>query len=334
MDGIVQSANHAMEEILEIPRHEIEGQHVADLTSSEDVPMTRDLLQRLNSGSLHSFEMDKRYNNKRGEPVWVHLSTTRVLDEDGSSRFMVSIIQDIREGRRIAAELREIQRRLMNSKEEERLRLARDLHDGPVQELLAAGFRLAQMIQDFPPDEKEKLRELYNDIGSVNQSLRDITAELRPQALAPFGLEKAIRSHASLLQHSHPDLHIQLDLQPDGQEFPETTRLALYRIYRQSIDNIIQHSSASQASVHFHFDGDQLLLEIADNGSGFQPPSSWIPLVRGNHFGLAGMSERVEALGGRLEIQSAPGQGTRIIARAPLTAERISEPASLQVERK
>jgi PAS domain S-box-containing protein len=333
MDGIIQSANHGMEVILEAPRQEIEGKNIVDITYGEDVAASRILTERLASGELSSYEVDKRYVNSSGEPVWTHLSINTVLNDDGSPHFIIGIIKDIRERMRAAKELQEIRGRLMNSKEEERLRLARDLHDGPIQELIAIIYHLNQLGQDATPEVRKDLKEVSEQILKANQSLRMITAELRPQALAPFGLEKAIRSHAGDLQQANPDIAIKLKLMSDGQAFPEITRMALYRVYRQSIDNILQHSGADTARITFQFDHRRIWMEIADNGSGFQPPSGWIQLVRGGHFGLAGMSERVEALGGKLEIQSAPGEGTRILVEVPRVTETLQEEGSFENEK-
>ncbi len=323
MDGMIQSANHGMEVILACSREEIEGKHISDITYSEDAPASLSLLERLARGEVMSYDLEKRYITAQGEPVWTHLSISSVMNEDGTPKFYIGIIKDISEGRRVAAELREVQSRLMTSKEEERLSLARDLHDGPLQEVVAAAFMLNQARMDAAPEDQERLKEIYDQICRVNELLRAVTRELRPQALAPFGLEKAIRSLSDTVRLANPGLAIHLDLMPDGKEFPETTRMALYRVFSQALDNILQHSDATQASVLFQFDCDQIRLEITDNGCGFQPPASWIQFVRSGHFGLAGMSERVEALGGIFTIQSQPGIGTSLYVMVPRATKNL-----------
>jgi signal transduction histidine kinase len=150
--------------------------------------------------------------------------------------------------------------------------------------------------------------------------LRTISGEMRPPTLAPFGLEKAIRSHAEEFQKAQPALQIKLDLMPDEQTLTEQTRLALFRIYQQAMNNIVRHARASLVFIRFTLDPNEVVLEIEDNGQGFQVPVRWIDLAREGHLGLIGMAERTEAIGGHFEIQSSAGQGTRIRVTVPCPA--------------
>jgi two-component system, NarL family, sensor kinase len=151
----------------------------------------------------------------------------------------------------------------------------------------------------------------------VIQALRSISRELRPPALAPYGLEKAIRSHAETLQQAHPDLKVHLELDTDGQALPEGTRMALFRIYQTAITNVIRHARATQAEVRFNVDPEHVQLEIQDNGCGFQVPDRWIELARQGHMGLVGAAERAEAAGGKLQVESRPGKGSLIRVIVP-----------------
>lgn len=317
LEGVIRSANRGMEVFLGRPRMEIEGLRVTEITYSEDISTTQAILDSLAQGAIGGYEIDKRYLNSNGEPIWGHLSITVVKNEQGTPQFVISIIKDISEVRRSAEELREIQRRLLDSKEEERLRLARDLHDGPIQELAATTFLLKQVAEEVPDGSRAEVMQVSEQIHSVNASLREIISDLRPQTLAPFGLEKAIRSHAETLAAENKGLSIELDLMPDGQLFPEAARIALYRVYHQAMANIVQHAQARHVKVTFAYDDEQIRLETRDDGQGFVPPKGWIQLVRGGHFGLAGMAERVEALNGRFTIQSQPGQGTLLSVSIP-----------------
>lgn len=197
----------------------------------------------------------------------------------------------------------EIHERLMQSRESERLRLAQELHDGAMQDLYGVRYRLTDdtgpMVQD------------------VITKLREICGELRPSVLAPFGLERAIRAFMDTIAERHPSLAIRLDLDVDGQAIPEEPRLALYRIVQESVHNVIKHADATTLDVTFRLDGRRVALTIRDNGRGFTPPTSWLELGREGHYGLLGLSERVRALGGRLDVQSEPGSGTHIHVEIP-----------------
>ena len=130
-------------------------------------------------------------------------------------------------------------------------------------------------------------------------------------------MEKAIRSHADHFQENHPEIVVQLDLMKDGKSLPEQSRLGLFRIYQQLLSNVIRHAGANRLIIRLHLDDECVTLEVEDNGCGFDVPRKWIDLVRNGHFGLVGASERAEALGGRLEIESQPGKGALVRAVIP-----------------
>jgi signal transduction histidine kinase len=226
--------------------------------------------------------------------------------------------QEIAERQRTQAELAEVQRRLTESREAERVRLAQDLHDGPVQELYGVSFRLSGLKATLPDEtEQNDLAAAQNTIQQVIQSLRATFSELRPPTLAPFGLEKAIRSHAERFQNTHPELEIKLKLTPDGQALPEPVRLALFRIYQEALNNVLRHAEAKKIGVRFTLEATQAILEIQDDGLGFKTTQRSIELARQGHLGLIGMAERAEAIGGELQVISAPGAGTTIQVMVP-----------------
>jgi PAS domain S-box-containing protein len=226
--------------------------------------------------------------------------------------------QEIAERKRTQAELAEVQRRLTESREAERVRLAQDLHDGPVQELYGVSFRLSGLKEALPDEaEQNGLAAVQSTIQQVIQSLRATFSELRPPALAPFGLEKALRSHAEQFQIAHPELEINLKLTPDGQVLPEPVRLALFRIYQEALNNVLRHAEAKKIWIRLMLEATQAILEIQDDGLGFKATQRWIELARQGHLGLIGMVERAEAIGGELQVVSAPGAGTTIRVVAP-----------------
>lgn len=225
---------------------------------------------------------------------------------------------EIAERTRIEKELAEMQRRLLDRAENERIQLARDLHDGPMQELYALVFQVDSLVEQIEAGNKtEAVEALKSQLLEVIQSLRTISRELRPPALAPYGLEKAIRSHVEGLRRGHPDLHIELDLDPDGQALPEPVRMALFRIYQTSITNVIRHANASRAVVRLKLEKTRVCLEVEDNGRGFDLPKRWITLARQGHMGLVGAQERAEAAGGKLVVKTAPGKGTLVRVTVP-----------------
>ncbi|MEN4042134.1 MAG: response regulator [Anaerolineaceae bacterium] len=219
------------------------------------------------------------------------------------------------------AELTELQRRLIDNAEAERLTLARELHDGPMQDLYAILFELDALHDGATTgDGDQRIRLIQNELQAVIQTLRATASHLRPPALSDFGLEKAIRSHVESVNRSQPGLDIQLNLMPDRQSLPDRVRLALFRIFQVAMANVLRHASASRVNVCLLVDENQAILEIKDNGRGFVAPEHMLQFARHGHLGLVGAAERAEAAGGKLEIETAPGEGTRIKVRIPLTS--------------
>lgn len=219
---------------------------------------------------------------------------------------------------RAEAELTEVRRHLINSLEAERLVLARELHDGPMQDLYAFSYHLSTLdprieVQDW----LEELKGMLAWLNRIIQDLRTTARQLRPPTLAQFGLEKAIRAHAESFQMQYPELEVVLELGADRQSLPETMRLGLYRIYQHALTNVVRHAAAKRVKVRFLFDAEQVVLEVRDDGRGFSLPERWVSIAREGHLGLIGSLERAEAIGGRLEIQSAPGQGTLVRVTVP-----------------
>ncbi len=211
----------------------------------------------------------------------------------------------------------EIKNRLVESRERERLRLAQDLHDAPIQDLYGMIYQLDDLrdvLKD--PDGEKVLNECDHTLHRVVNSLRTICRELRPPSLSPFGLEVAIRDHVEKFRDQNPSIEVNLDLMQDRQALSDSMRLTLFRIYQQAVLNVARHAQATEVHVRLRLDDATVTLEVDDNGTGFEVPENWMELVRDEHFGLLDIAERVETIRGKLEIVSALGEGTlvRVIA--------------------
>jgi signal transduction histidine kinase len=212
----------------------------------------------------------------------------------------------------------EIKNRLVESRERERLRLAQELHDIPIQDLYGLMYQLDDLRDIVKDADGSKTLDQFNDtLHRVVNNLRAICGELRPPSLSPFGLEVAIRDHVGKLHSQNPDLSIHLDLLRDHQVLSDSLRLCLFRIYQQSINNVVRHAQATEVYIRFRWDEDVIILEVEDNGDGFEMPRDWLELVRHEHFGLAGLAEYVESVNGKLEIISSIGEGTMVRAIVP-----------------
>jgi signal transduction histidine kinase len=219
------------------------------------------------------------------------------------------------------SELAEAQRGLGESREAERLHLAQELHDGPVQDLYGARFQLKELHEELGSRAARRLAEVQETLQQVIRTLRTICGELRPPALAPFGLEVALRSYLEQFHRSHPELDVRFDVTPDGQSLPEPVRLALFRICQEALNNIAQHAQARTAWVTLALDDENVELQIQDDGRGLDLPVRWLDQARRGHLGLLGARERAEAIGGRLEVAAVHGEGTVLRVTAPRAAQ-------------
>ena len=237
-----------------------------------------------------------------------------------------AMMEEVIQRQRVEQELAEVQRRLLDRVEAERLELAQELHDGPIQELYGLTYQLSFLSTKLnQPEAQEEIISFQERLQKVIRSLRSTSGELRPPTLTPFGLEKAIRSHADEFLKKFPALTVHLDLMPDEKTLPERMRLALFRIYQVALTNVVRHAQASQVTIRLHLDSETVLLEIVDDGCGFVVPERWISFAREGHLGLVGATERAEAIGGHLIVESEPGKGTRMKVIVPRSLKNTGE---------
>jgi len=220
--------------------------------------------------------------------------------------------------------LQETHHRLLTGREEERKRLAREIHDGPVQALIGLSYQLRNgMLETQGSPLAEMLRALRERSLSLADELRHLCADLRPPALDMLGLAAAIRTHVFERMSAGPT--ITLDLQDQPAILSQEAAITLFRIYQEAVTNAVRHADAAQVRVKLEMDTHMCTLAIHDDGRGFAPPRQLEDLVQEKHFGLMGMQERARALGGQLEVLSAPSAGTEIRVWIPLN-ERLADP--------
>lgn len=208
---------------------------------------------------------------------------------------------------------------ITSAQEEERLRLARELHDDTIQELIALKQRL-QLAQKAAKDQNaaQLLRELESLAEGSIENLRRLTRALRPIYLEDLGLVTALEM---LARETSQPAALEVDFARTGRErrLSREAELALYRIAQQALNNVVRHARARRAAVQISFLDQEIKLEVSDNGIGFDMPLNPTDFAPSGHFGLLGMRERADLIGARLEVQSEPGRGTRLSARLPLT---------------
>jgi signal transduction histidine kinase len=210
------------------------------------------------------------------------------------------------------AEVEEVHRRLLAAREDERAYLARELHDGVIQDLIGLRYRLESLQEDVGYG-VEQVGEVYTQVGLLVDELRRLCSDLRPLTLDQLGLAAALRA----LAREVTARGLRVDAYLEEVSLPDCVAIGLYRIGREALSNAWRHAEASRAIVTLARERDEVVLTVADDGCGFVPASSW---GRNGCLGLLGMSERAEALGGRLVVESAPGKGAEVTVRCDLHA--------------
>jgi len=210
---------------------------------------------------------------------------------------------------------------MTTGQEDERRRLARGLHDETVQSLIALDQRV-QMAQltakSSAPDAAERLSEVRRMIASLIEDVRRVIRALRPIYLEDLGLLPALEM---LMRDLETTPGLQATFTTDGlvARLTPEREIAVYRCAQEALNNIARHAGAKAVRVSATFGADEFVLQVQDDGKGFSPPERVSDLAAAGHYGLMGMQERAELIAARLTIQSAPGSGTTIELRVPVS---------------
>lgn len=202
---------------------------------------------------------------------------------------------------------------ITTGQEEERGRLAREMHDDTIQSLIALNQRvqLTQLKAAQHPDVGAALDEIQTLTEETIQNLRRLIRALRPLYLEDLGLVTALEMLARETSAA-ADLSVDFQRRGDERRLPAETELALYRMAQEGLSNVKRHARASAAAIHIHFTASEVNLIIEDDGTGFETPESPAEFAPGGHYGLLGLHERAELIGAQLAISSTPGKGTRL----------------------
>jgi two-component system sensor histidine kinase DegS len=209
------------------------------------------------------------------------------------------------------------------AQEEERQRIARELHDGlgPTLASLNIRLRTARKLLDRDPDlAAQELEELAELTQASIQDIRRLIYDLRPAALDELGLGPALREYARRYQEEQ-GLEVALALPEGDERLPAPLETALFRIAQEALNNVARHARARRVEIGLTRDPEGVTLRVIDDGRGFDPTPTGPAPGPGTHLGLWSMRERVEQLGGRFEVESAPGEGTTIRAIVPPEAQ-------------
>ena len=276
---------------------------------------------------------EMRVIRKDGEIRWVIVSTKAY--SLGGKNYRLGLSIDITERKRAEEaknkayeQLRYLRNRLSEVEETERRVLARELHDRVGQNLTALGINFNIIRSQLSKDSLEVIGSRIDDSLEVLEEtiaqVRDVMAELRPAVLDDYGLAAAVRWYVDLFTRR---TGVSVRMEETGEavlRLPSSVETNLFRITQEALTNVARHAKAKQVKIQVDVGGKVFRLSIADDGIGFDRSAIAVPGKEKN-WGLRIMRERVEAIGGDFQLNSAPGLGTEIIVQIPLSAESSQE---------
>lgn len=212
----------------------------------------------------------------------------------------------------------ELHHRLKEQREQNLLHFAEKIHDGPLQGMISLIANI-QLARDLAPENSDHqvLNELESQARTLADELRDVHNELNPPSATRFGLKRAIEAYTQDLQYRYPGIRFELNMMEDILKLSEPICLSLYRIYREAIQNAIQHAAASTITVRLIIHQEEIGLEIKDNGVGFTPSTDWMEMIQHGRFGLVSMKELADSIHAKLVLISEPGEGTLVRVSVP-----------------
>jgi signal transduction histidine kinase len=217
-----------------------------------------------------------------------------------------------------AAESEQLHKQILRAREEERKRVARDLHDQIIQSLVGLNYHLSDLRNRPPLEVDTRTAQLQLDVRRTLEDVRRICTDLRPPALDSLGLVAAVRSRLRDLERQDG---VQVSLTVEGNEkqpLPEDIALCVFRVLQEALSNVLKHAAARTVRVNLTILPGEIRLSVWDDGRGFRVPRHLGRLLDGHHFGLVGLRERLDAVDGVLKVTSSPGRGTRLQARVLL----------------
>jgi len=222
------------------------------------------------------------------------------------------------EAQKHAEKVGRLHRQVIRGREEERKRLARDLHDTVIQSLAGMNYQMAEIRTHLSGAQDESLVKAQTQIQGLIGVLRQICNDLRPPTLDVLDFYEAIQTKVSEVEEN-ANFKVRVFIEGnEQQEMGEDVKLCIYRLIQESLINVQKHAEADHAEVWVQVTSERITVMVTDNGNGFTVPDQLELLVPDRHYGLIGIKEMVEAVNGSLSITSSPGQGCILAAQVPI----------------
>ncbi|MGA9570733.1 MAG: PAS domain S-box protein [Candidatus Acidiferrales bacterium] len=314
LDGIIQSWNAAAQRLFGFTEAEAVGRPITIIVPPELFDEEHEILQRLRAGEhIEHYETLRIANG--GKKLNVSLTISPIRDSVGRIVAISKIARDITHRKATEAALEQLSGRLINAQEQERARIARELHDDFSQRLALQGVGLGQLLTKLPESElagRNKVEELLKSNRDLSKDIHSLSHQLHSSKLEHVGLASALKSLCEQYSAQY-EITVEFTSREVPSDISKEVALCLFRIAQEALNNVVKHSHVKEARAELFGDDNQIRLRIKDEGSGFDPA------IRGldTGIGLVSMRERLRLVGGTLLVRSAPARGTEIVAQVP-----------------
>ncbi len=317
--GNITNANKAAEKLTGYSMEELIRMKARDLFSDESLVLAGQVRRNLFQGEPVEQPYEQDLIKKDGTKAVLMLITSLITDEGKTTGFQ-HMARDVSKERWMQENMRHYLQQITRAQEDERKRIARDLHDDTAQALFAINRQVDNFIRrskNLPPQCYAFMKALSEQLREVLQRVRRFSQDLRPSILDDLGLIATLRW---LIKQLQGNSEIQADLKVIGSErrlLPHT-ELMLFRIVQEALRNIEKHAQASKVEIEIAFNKDKIIVSISDNGKGFDLSGDLGDLPRVGRLGLAGMEERAHLIDGSLKISTELDKGTVVSVSAPI----------------
>jgi PAS domain S-box-containing protein len=340
LSGTIIDMNREAEREYGWRRGELIGKSIRSLIPSEQYSWADRLRERCRRGE-EARNWEGLRQDQRGRILSVLLTAFPLLDESGKIISLATIAKDITRRKQVERELdisrqylQKLSRNSIEALENDRRTTAKELHDSIGASLAAIKFRLEDIVDEIARTPQKAAASLSETITYLQEAItetKQISAKLRPTILDDLGLLSTITWYLRQFTEQFGNIKLTQHIEVREEDISDTLKIVIYRVLQESLHNAAKHSDAAEIRIGLKSDSDRFVLEVADNGCGFDVQKTLSRLDPLSGYGLASIRERAEIVGGSLAIDSSPGEGTcikMILPQAPYVSKIILDEGS------
>ena len=321
LEGKLLLANPALCSMLGYREDELCAMNCSHFDDPENSQEEGVLFQQLRDGVIDKYSLEERYVTKHGGELWGRLNVSLCSNGDGEPPLVFAFVEDITERKRTDTALASVSRKLIEAQEQERGRIARELHDDIGQRLAILAVNLAQ-IQRNPSNSSElagRIGEVQKLTSEIAADIQSLSHELHSSRLQYLGLVAAMTGFCREFGEQQK-VEIDVKIRDLPGPLPPDISLCFFRVLQEALHNSVKHSGVQYFEVELWETPDEIHLAVRDSGAGFDPDA----VKASQGLGLISMEERLKLLNGTLSIESQLQRGTTIHARVPFSSEKDS----------